>query len=57
MASLISEMETLQDGFWPSSSFGPAIEDEFLDDGIIKEECLEDAPFAGCKRDHSASSF
>jgi hypothetical protein len=35
MASKILVPQTLQNGFWPSSRFNPAIEDEFMDDGTL----------------------
>jgi hypothetical protein len=38
MASQILVLQTLQNGFWPTSMFGPTIEDEFMDDNIICEE-------------------
>jgi hypothetical protein len=47
MALDISVSETLRGGFWPSSRFGLDVEDEFMDDGIIREEYAEDAPFVG----------
>ena len=49
--------EILQNGFWPSSRFAPEMEDQFLDDGTIREEFAEDAPFVGRRRDRPAPSF
>jgi hypothetical protein len=57
MASDISVSETLRGGFWPSSRFGLDVEDEFMDDGTIREEYAEDAPFVGRRRDRPAPSF
>ena len=57
MALDISVSETLHGGFWPSSRFGLDVEDEFMDDDIVREECTEDAPFVGCRRDRPAPSF
>jgi hypothetical protein len=49
MASPISITDTLQNGFWPSSRFGPSVEDEIQDDSIIHEKYAEDAQFVGCR--------
>jgi hypothetical protein len=38
MASDISISETLYGEFWPSSRFGLDVEDEFMDDGTVREE-------------------
>jgi hypothetical protein len=57
MASEISIPQTLQNGFWPSSRSGLAVEDEFMDDGTICEEYAEDAPFVGQRRDRLPPSF
>jgi hypothetical protein len=57
MASSFPKMEILQDGFWPSSMFGLAIEDEFLDDGIVREEYAKDAPFVERRRHCPTLSF
>jgi hypothetical protein len=57
MASDISVLETLHGRFWPSSRFGLDVEDEFMDDGTIREEYAEDAPFVGRRRDRLAPSF
>jgi hypothetical protein len=57
MASDISVSETLRGGFWPSSRFGLDLEDEFMDDGTVREEYAEDAPFVGRRRDRPAPSF
>jgi hypothetical protein len=53
----ISIPQTLQNGFWPSSRFAPAVEDEYMDDGIVLEEYTEDAPFVGHRRDCPPPSF
>jgi hypothetical protein len=47
MASDISVLETLRGGFWPSFRFGLDVEDEFMDDGTVREEYAKDAPFVG----------
>ena len=47
MASDILVSKTLNGGFWPSSRFILDVEDEFMDDGTIREEYAEDAPFVG----------
>jgi hypothetical protein len=57
MASDISVSETLYGGFWPSSRFGLDVEDEFMDDGTVREEYAEDAPFVGRRRDRPVPSF
>jgi hypothetical protein len=57
MASDISVSETLRGGFWPSSRFGLDVEDEFMDDDIVREEYAEDAPFVGRRRDRPTPSF
>jgi hypothetical protein len=57
MASEISVSETLRGGFWPSSRFGLDVEDEFMDDGTVREEYAEDAPFVGRRHDRPAPSF
>jgi hypothetical protein len=57
MALDISVLETLRGGFWPSSRFGLDVEDEFMDDGTIREEYAEDAPFVGHRRDCPSLSF
>jgi hypothetical protein len=57
MASEISVLKKLQNGFWPSSRSGPTVEDEYMDDGTIHEEYAEDAPFVGRRRDSLPPSF
>jgi hypothetical protein len=57
MASKILVPQTLQNGFWPSSRFNPAIEDEFMDDGTIGEEHAEDAPFVKQRCNRPTPSF
>jgi hypothetical protein len=57
MASDISVLETLHGGFWTSSRYGLDVEDEFMDDGTVREEYAEDAPFVGCRLDCPAPSF
>jgi hypothetical protein len=50
-------LQTLQNGFWPSSRFAPTVEDEHMDDGTMREEYVEDAPFVGCRHDRPPPSF
>jgi hypothetical protein len=57
MASDILVSETLRGGFWPSSRFGLDVEDKFMDDGTIREEYAEDAPFVGRRRNCLVPSF
>jgi hypothetical protein len=57
MVSEILVPQTLQNGFWPSSRFGPTIEDKFMDDGTIREEYTKDAPFVGRRHDRPPPSF
>jgi hypothetical protein len=57
MASDISVSETLCGGFWPSSRFSLDLEDELMDDGTVREEYTEDAPFVGRRRNRPAPSF
>jgi hypothetical protein len=57
MASDIAVSKTLRGGIWPSSRFGLDMEDEFMDDGTVREEYAEDAPFVGRRRDRPAPSF
>jgi hypothetical protein len=33
------------------------VEDEYMDDGIVREEYAEDALFVGCRRDRPSPSF
>jgi hypothetical protein len=55
MASEILVSETLR-GFWPSSRFGLDVEDKFMDDGIVREEYAEDAPFVGRRHNRPTPS-
>jgi hypothetical protein len=57
MASEISVSETFRGRFSPSSRFGLDVEDEFMDDGTVREEYAEDAPFVGHRHDRPAPSF
>jgi hypothetical protein len=49
--------ETLRDGFWPNSIISIVEEDQYLDDGTMREEFAEDAPFVGRRRDRPRPSF
>ena len=51
MDATISVPQTLQNGFWPSLRFVPAVDDKYMDDGTVHEEYDEDASFVGCRRD------
>ena len=53
----ISVPHTLQNGFWPFSRFAPIVEDEYMDDGIVREEYAKDAPFMGRRCDCHPPSF
>jgi hypothetical protein len=53
MVSQILVPQTLQNGFWPSLRFGLAVEDEFIDDGIVREGYTKDSPFVGCRHNCS----
>jgi hypothetical protein len=55
MDAAISVPQTLQNGFWPSSRFAPTVEDKYMDDGIVREEYAEDAPFVGRRHDRPPS--
>jgi hypothetical protein len=48
---------TLQIGFWLSSTFAFVFEDQFLEDSIVWEEYAKDASFVGKKSDRPAPSF
>ncbi|KAG0572237.1 hypothetical protein KC19_VG078600 [Ceratodon purpureus] len=48
---------TLRDGFWPLSRFAPSAEDEYLDDGTVREAFAVDEPFIGQHRDRPNASF
>ena len=43
----LRQRETLRDGFWPNSMISNEEEDQYLDDGTMREEFAEDAPFVG----------
>ena len=43
--------DTLQYGFWPASRITTDVEDQMEDDGTVREEYAEDAPFVGRRRD------
>jgi hypothetical protein len=57
MDAAISVPQTLQNGFWSSSRFAPVVEDKYMDDGTVREEYAEDAPFVGRRRDRPPPSF
>ena len=39
----------LKNGFWPSTRYEEELEDQFLDDGTVREELAEDLPFVGLR--------
>jgi hypothetical protein len=48
---------SLQHGFWPTTQFAHAVEDEFTEEGDVREEFGEDDHFVGHKRDRPPPSF
>jgi hypothetical protein len=54
---LIQHSTLLRDGFWPVSLYAPAIEDQFVEDGSVREEYDEDDHFVGQRRDCPIPSF
>jgi hypothetical protein len=52
----IQPLPSLRDGFWPLSRIASALEDEFIEDGNVREEYNEDDHFVGQRRDHPAPS-
>ena len=48
---------TLQHGFWPSTRLAHSVEDEFQEDGTLREEFAEDDHFVGHKRNRPGPSF
>ena len=58
--ALTIPMETsvsLHDGFWPTTQIPHAIEEEFTEDGDVREEYGEDDHFVGQRRDRPPPSF
>jgi hypothetical protein len=53
----IQPLPSLRDGFWPLSRIASAPEDEFIEDGNVREEYDEDDHFVGQRRDRPAPSF
>lgn len=49
--------DTLEDGFWPASRIRDEEEDVRREDGTVREEFAEDAPFVGRRRDRPRPSF
>ena len=47
----------LEHGFWPSTRLAHSVEDEFQEDGTLREEFAEDDHFVGHKRDRPGPSF
>jgi hypothetical protein len=48
---------SLHDGFWPTTRIPHAIEEEFTEDGDVREEYGEDDHFVGQRRDRPPPSF
>ena len=48
---------SLQGGFWPSTRIAHGLEDEFTEEGDIREEYGEDDHFVGHRRDRPPPSF
>ena len=53
----LCRQETLRDGFWPNSMISNEEEDQYLDDGRVRKEFAEDAPFVGRRCDRLQPSF
>jgi len=49
--------ESLGNGFWPSSKYALEEEDQYLNNNLMQEEYVEDAPFVGRCRDRPVPSF
>ena len=47
----------LQDGFWPTTRFAPALEDQFTENGNVREEYGVDDHFVGQRQDRPDQSF
>ena len=48
---------SLQNGFWPSTCIAHAVEDEFTEEGAVREEYGEDDHFVGHRCDRPPPSF
>ena len=48
---------SLQNGFWPSTRIAHAVENEFTEDGHVREEYGEDDHFVGQRCDRPPPSF
>ena len=53
----LCQREALRDGFWPNSMISNEEEDEYLDDGTMREEFAEDVSFVDRRRDRPQPSF
>ena len=53
----VPQRHTLLNGFWPSSRIANEVEDQMENDGTLREEYAEDAPFVGRRRDRPRPSF
>ena len=47
----------LRDGFWPSTQIEATVEDQYVEDGGIREEFADDEAFVGQLRDRPLQSF
>jgi hypothetical protein len=56
-ALLLPIPDTLQNGLWPSSTFGHAVKDQFCDESTMREKYAEDIPFIGRKCDRPTPTF
>ena len=57
MDAAILVLQTLQNGFRPSSRFACGIENKYMDDGIVRKEYAKNALFVGCRCDCPPPSF
>ena len=48
---------SLQNGFWPSTRIAHAVEDEFIDEGVVRKEYGENNHFVGHRCDLPPPSF
>lgn len=53
----IEPSNALRDGFWPSTRIDASLEDQFAEDGELREEFGEDDAFIGEIRDRPQPSF
>jgi hypothetical protein len=53
----IQPISSLWDGFWPVSRIASTVEDQFMEDGSVREEYDADDHFVGQRRDYPTPSF